>query len=293
MDIRNIKEKAPEVFNGLYLEKIYELQKDLMKGYIGKIESDLPDYPINVNSKKGQVVLKDFSGRIVEEITEGYESTNYALDILNKVNFNVDLIKGHDWDMLLNHLQNSNEEQCDAFAFYVELLLYANVLPEDIYSYIETKWPKIKDLGYWEGNLQGVMNFGLAYKNYKIYDDSCDKYHCYNVMPSSKFKDDEEYNKFLSWIPGFRRINNDTHIQEALIAWQVTYHLGVSRNFLKNKPWKQTGVMTDEQKYQEEIVLGFIIYMGYLNYCGFTADTIYELFFKKHMVNVFRQKSKY
>ena len=66
MDIRNIKENPPLVRNGKFLEAIYELQKDLMEGYIGKIEKNLPKYPISINSEKGQVVLKDFSSRVIE-----------------------------------------------------------------------------------------------------------------------------------------------------------------------------------------------------------------------------------
>ena len=42
MDIRNITEKAPEVENGAFLEKMFDLQKELMEGYI-RIEG-LPGY---------------------------------------------------------------------------------------------------------------------------------------------------------------------------------------------------------------------------------------------------------
>ena len=69
MDIRDIKEQAPLV-DDKQLEEIYNLQKNLMEGYIGKIEKDLPMYPIDVNSRKGQAVLKDMSARVIDEIGE-------------------------------------------------------------------------------------------------------------------------------------------------------------------------------------------------------------------------------
>ena len=38
---------------------------------------------------------------------------------------------------LLNNLQNANEENADAIHFFVELLIYANIGPDDIMSYME------------------------------------------------------------------------------------------------------------------------------------------------------------
>ena len=72
MDIRDIKEEPEIVENGKFLEKIYELQKVLLDHYIG-IEG-LPQYPVDVNTKSSQVLLKDFTGRVTEELAEGYES---------------------------------------------------------------------------------------------------------------------------------------------------------------------------------------------------------------------------
>lgn len=291
MDIRNIKEN-PQAVGNKQLEDIYRLQKDLMAGYIGKIEKDLPDYPIDVNSRKGQIVLKDMSARVIEEIGEGYESTGYTLELLQKYGMNKLLMTKEDRQMLLNHLQNSNEEQADAFAFYVELFLYSNVLPEDIYDYVEkVLFNKYNIFNLkWNRDLASLMETGLALLTDRFVDLQTG---LYNVLDDSDFETKEEADHVKGYIPGFHNISWAFHDCEAKMAWEVTYHLSVARNYLKNKPWKQTGVMTDERRYQEEIVIGFIEYMGYLKYCGFTADSIHVLFFKKHMVNKFRQKSQY
>lgn len=291
MDIRNIKEN-PQAVGNKQLEDIYRLQKDLMAGYIGKIEKDLPDYPIDVNSRKGQVVLKDMSARVTEEIGEGYESTGYTLELLQKYGMNKLLMTKEDRQMLLNHLQNSNEEQADAFAFYVELFLYSNVLPEDIYDYVEkVLFNKYNIFNLkWNRDLASLMEIGLALLTDRFVDIQTG---LYNVLDDSDFETQEEADHVKGYIPGFHNISWAFHDCEAKMAWEITYHLSVARNYLKNKPWKQTGVMTDERRYQEEIVIGFIEYMGYLKYCGFTAESIHVLFFKKHMVNKFRQKSQY
>lgn len=289
MDIRNIKDNPPVVEDGKYLESIFELQKLLMDGYIGKIEKNLPPYPISINSEKGQVVLKDFTSRVIEETAEGYESTSAALYLLAQHGFNEDNLNHEQFDMLINHLQNSNEEQADAFAFFVELMIYANISPEDIYEYAS------KVLGYQKDSditLNDLMMIGY---NYHIKEGWVE-------LPSNLFQvvsdaNLEYYNKDVahvnSYIPGFRNMNPELHDNEDHMLWKVAYHLNISRNFLKNKTWKQTQELTDGVRYQAEVVQAFIAYCGYLRVMGFTDYTFYVLFFKKHMVNRFRQKSGY
>lgn len=291
MDIRDIREQAPLV-DDKQLEEIYSLQKNLMEGYIGKIEKDLPMYPIDVNSRKGQAVLKDMSARVIEEIGEGYESTTYALQLLGKYGFNKNIMTEEDHTMLLNHLQNSNEEQADAIAFFVELMLYCNILPEDVYRYVQNvllKKYQTNKRFYW--NLESLMEVGLALLQERFGDITSGG--LYRVIEDEDFETQDEADHVFGDIPGYNYISWDFHDNEAKLAWEVTYHLSVARNFLKNKPWKQTGVMTDEKALQEEIVIAFIEYLGYLKYCGFTAQSVYVLRFKKHKVNEFRQKSNY
>ena len=293
MDIRNIKEVAPDVADG-QLEKLYDLQGELMKGYL-KIEKDLPEWPIDVNSRKGQAVLKDMSARVIEEMGEGYESTGYALDLLDKYGYNLDIIPMNDRQMLLNHLQNSNEEQADAIAFYIELMLYSNILPVDIYNYVERvllvdpKYNSVKAGLHWRQNLQGLMDIGLCI----LEDRFWAIIRTYNVLDISWFETQQDYEKVKGYTPGYNNLSWDFHDQEAKYCWEVSYHLSVARNFLKNKPWKHTGEMTDEKAYQSEVVMGFIEYLGYLKFVGMDAQSAYVLRFKKHLVNVFRQTSNY
>ncbi|MCM1438827.1 MAG: hypothetical protein NC131_06400 [Roseburia sp.] len=289
MDIRNIKENPPVVENGKYLEAIYDLQKKLMEGYIGKIEKNLPPYPISINSEKGQVVLKDFSSRVIEETAEGYESTSAALDLLHKYGFNIDNMTPKHFDMLINHLQNSNEEQADAFAFFTELMLYANIGPEDIYGYVNKMFNRPEDAPV---DLEDLMNIGFMECVREEWAEQ--QMNLFKVVEDYQL---EAHNKDVdhvnSYIPGFRNMNDNLHANEDHMLWKVAYHLNVSRNYLKNKTWKQTQELTDGLRYQAEVVKGFIAYCGYLQAMGFTPATFFVLFFKKHMVNRFRQKSGY
>lgn len=290
MDIRNIKEEPVEIKDQSYLEHIYDLQSFLLDGYIGRIEKDLPYPPIDINSRSGQLVLKDFTARVIEEMGEGYESTGYALDILNKVGFNIDILSNEDHRMLLNHLQNSNEEQADAMAFFVSLLMYSNIWPEDIYRFVEVKELSYKYSETWSRNMMNLMKVGLNLLLDRFPDITSGN--PYPILQEGDY-DPERWSNIQGYIPGYNFLSNSLHDFEAQLCWEVTYHLCVARNFLKNKPWKQTEVMTDELRFQEEIVLAFLKYLGYLLYVGFKPDTFHRLFFKKHKVNIFRQRSNY
>ena len=107
----------------------------------------------------------------------------------------------------------------------------------------------------------------------------------------------EDFNKDVehvrSYIPAFTKACDESHRMEDHMLWSVAYHINISRNFLKNKPWKQTQELTDVTRYAEQVVLGFIKYLGYLAAVGFTPESLYVLFYKKHRVNEFRQTSGY
>lgn len=282
MDIRNITKESPKVIKGNYLEAMYELQKELMEGYI-TIEN-LPNYPLNINHKKHQIVLKDFSARVMEELAEGYESTHLAMDMLTKVGFNTSLLSRDDFRMLVNHLQNSNEEQADATAFFLEMMIYADINPSDFIAFIKDEGHSVEE----DNLLETLMIYGLT-----LTLNVRDLPLRFNILKLEDFDSEEEYNKVRGYIPGFTELSTTCHDIESSLLWQVCYHLGVARNYLKNKPWKQSGELTDERPYIRETILAFIKYMGYLNYMGFTPDSLYKLFWRKNQVNQFRQKSRY
>lgn len=293
MDIRNIHSNPPEVVNGDYLGNMFQLQKELMEGYI-KIEG-LPQYPININNKKAQSVLKDFSGRVIEEMAEGFESISMALEMLEKVGHNKSLLSEDDKKMLLNHLQNSNEEQADATAFYIELFIYAGITPEAI----ETTVRELFKQQYLESDeetslLELLMYIGESLVLPRDVDDPQHSRHCYPLISDNDFESEAKRDKVYGYIPGFHF--NSTSFHEAIesrMLWEVTYHLNIGRNYLKNKPWKQSGEMTNESLYCIEIILGFIKYMGYLSVMGLTPETLYVLQYKKNQVNRFRIRSGY
>lgn len=88
-------------------------------------------------------------------------------------------------------------------------------------------------------------------------------------------------------IPGF--------VEDSVTAsyWQVNYYLGMVGNTLKNKPWKQTEMPTDDQKFYLNLGRAYKALFYCLAKVGADEPKVYEYYTKKHQVNQFRQRSNY
>lgn len=278
MDIRNIREGVPNIKETEVLPQMYTLGLEQLNGY-RQIES-LPEYPLDINNPKSQVILKDFIGRVIEELTEGFESTDEVFDLCSKNGWNMEMLNEEEHQSILNSLANANEEQADALGFFFTLLAYSNILPEDILSY-----NKAKDL--FEVMAIGVKELVIKYSDYHNllkFDIICKE---------DFYKDEGKWEHINSYTPGFHQMNELSHEAEKLYLWEVIYELNKARNFLKCRPWKQTQVMTKEIDFQESLVKAFYLYMGFLAMNGFTPLGLFGLFFKKQRLNRWRQQTNY
>lgn len=81
--------------------------------------------------------------------------------------------------------------------------------------------------------------------------------------------------------------------------WSVVYHLGIACNFLKLKPWKNTHVITDSQRFLDRLKMGYIELMTVILNAAIdgmplsTPQNVYMLYYKKSLVNQFRQDTNY
>ena len=288
MDARDIKEVPPVVEGGKYLEAIYSLQKELIDHYVS-IEG-LPQYPLDVNTKKNQLLIKDFVGRVIEELAEGYESFKLVAELTEKNQywFNGDF--GENYPKMLNHLQNANEEQADALHFMIELLIFTNIQPEDIDTYCNNYLDKLNQhtLTYETNTLHKAAMIGHSLL---VHDNGTEDMSRNRVVDLLLLLDSDVD---TSLIRGGRGYSKSVYHCMKANMWDVVYHLNIARNYLKNKPWKQSQMMTNELALQEELVKAFIKLVGYFYTIGLTGETdIYTLYFKKQRVNKFRIQSNY
>lgn len=75
--------------------------------------------------------------------------------------------------------------------------------------------------------------------------------------------------------------------------WNPVFQLGIAMNFLRNKPWKQSQVATDEGRFRTQLLWTWRAMIVLWAELGLTQEQLYTFYFRKSMVNQFRQRSNY
>lgn len=75
--------------------------------------------------------------------------------------------------------------------------------------------------------------------------------------------------------------------------YAVIEAVGGAMNCLKNKPWKQTNMLTDIKKYYRYMDTAWWRFMEMFAYYDLDWKGVYDLYFRKSEVNKFRQRSNY
>lgn len=216
----NINHAVEEKVEGDLLKAIFDRQKSLMGKYHDiELKSGLlqtEDCPVNLDDKRGQARIKDFSWRVTEELGE-------ALDAKTSK----------------EHYQ---EELIDGLHFLTELTIlagkdYNTIFPQGIPVYNEDH---LKDL---VENARDLLRINDRSLNY--------------------------------WVSHF--------IEQ----------LAMMCNCLKNKPWKQSMMKTDQEAFYRRLMEVWICYITILVTSGLSAEDIASVYLKKSQVNQFRQRSNY
>lgn len=72
------------------------------------------------------------------------------------------------------------------------------------------------------------------------------------------------------------------------------YELGLACNLLKNKPWKNSHLVTDTERFRGFILEGYCQLMRVIIAAGvIDFSNMFMIYFKKSVVNIFRQESNY
>lgn len=69
-------------------------------------------------------------------------------------------------------------------------------------------------------------------------------------------------------------------------------HLGMMCNCLKNKPWKQSNMITDVKAFKKQLAKVWVSYMAII-LDEVQLSEVVDIYFKKSQVNKFRQRSNY
>lgn len=107
--------------------------------------------------------------------------------------------------------------------------------------------------------------------------------------------DDRDTMEFLEQVAATIDSGSAALISESsLIYATIGQCIGNAMNRLKNKPWKQTHIVTDEQAFMDCLMPAWLGFFRVLS-CkyGLTHNDIFTLYFKKSEVNKFRIRSGY
>lgn len=97
---------------------------------------------------------------------------------------------------------------------------------------------------------------------------------------------EDYFNLALTGIPQDGRM-------DALVG-QFTVACGLTCNCLKNKPWKQSQMLTDHNKFFKLLEVEFGQFIVLCRHAGFEdARSLYDMYIRKNQVNQFRQRSNY
>jgi hypothetical protein len=255
--------------------KMMAAQKNLVAQYI-TIEG-LPHYPVDLQSKSGQKLIRDFSARYREEMDEAYEQLELAL-----------------FSASINHLEDAKqhilayqEEIADTKHFILELLIYAGLDVEDI-EFLLLQYAEqhgLENLIEKEDAICSLFNMGefLNQKNKPWF-----------IHPSGQFQifSKVEVREGI-YLGGGHLISEETLEKHALFMHQITYKLSKAIRMLKNKDWVQTEKPVNFNYFATHLSETLIILFQYLAYAGFTRKGIVSLYHDKNSTNQERIKNKY
>jgi dimeric dUTPase (all-alpha-NTP-PPase superfamily) len=267
MENKRINFEAP-------LEGLFDLQAKLVDGYIA-IEK-LPTYPIHLDSRPGQALIRDFLGRLSEELSEAYEEYEKIHYILLNNQSKRDIPK-------LVH--KANEEWADCMHFYLEVLLYSNIDAYTIEKYVERLAQEgiIFDSLISDEPLQSLLNY-TRHENIK---------EGFYIRQSRVITlDDREWDADLLTY-GYKSYYADSLEPMAILSWNCIHTLNKAQNCLKNKAWKQKDQKTNVAKYHESLMIAFIHFLRLTDFVGLDKLGILENYQYKNQINLKRQKDKY
>ena len=282
MSILNVKgiDILPTL-NGTCLEKIFQLQEDLMLGYL-EVEDDFPKWPLDLRQKKNHHFIRDLMGRIIEELVE---ASNTYEELSEVVLSNKKLAPGQ----LSEILATCNEELSDALHFFIELLIFITIDEGSIKSYYKkcAEENLIPESIYDEDNILGTALGYAMFCNNKM-GLNLRGMNVKNIQPETYGFEDNNCTK------GFRNFHPEYLNNLVQINWFLIRKLYTAQNKnLKNKPWKKQESDVNVGIFQLDLMEAFLAFMQLVVYLGLDEMAVYEIYAKKNAINLERQKNNY
>lgn len=237
----NITHAIEENVSGDMLEAIFGRQNELMIKYHDiELRSGLmqtEDCPVNLDDKRGQARIKDYSWRVTEELGE-------ALDA-----------------KMQDDLPHFKEELIDGLHFLTELSILSGIGVDNIIK---------NGIDYWEEKEGNNWASGVLWE--------------------SVVAEAYDFDKLFGLLHLAGYLYDDFDLEERISSFIM--HIGMTCNCLKNKPWKQSNMITDKEAFYKSLGATWISYISILM-ITMGAEEICDTYLRKSQVNKFRQRSNY
>lgn len=269
--VESIKGRPPLIWGKDGFDEMFELYETMFKHFRG-IEK-LPMYPIALDPPENQVHIRAMVQFLSEELSE-------ALQVIESIT-NAALQPQPSEKELIEMVKAYNEELADILHLMIKLMIYSNIGSNDIRSYYANlcKEQNLTNLHFKDNTLQTALGIGLFI----------------NGREGRKIRHGKEI--LLGMDEDFtnagKLISTEILIQHKLFIGEINHYLSLATNTLKNKPWKQTMVKTEVDRYQQMLMEAWLWLFSYYDFVGLKEQTLFTIFWFKNQVNIKRIKQKY
>ncbi len=261
--------------NGKMLEGMFEYQQNLMIRY--EQRGLLPDpQDLHIDTKPGQAFIKSLIQNIIEELAEADQAQDRLVAMVSQPN-----LEGLDTDLY----EKYSSEIADVLHFYIELMIYTKIYPEDVQSFYKVILEQENlPLAFSDG-LTTSMKYG---RHINIFNNP----EIVSVKSVSRLMFSDAVYEQMYW--GGRHQHPLLDLQTKRYNWEITKKLSLAANFLKNRAWVQgERPFPNLLEFQREVMYSWVALFALLDAVGFEEKGVYYQYEKKNLINQKRIIEKY
>lgn len=257
--------------------QMFSMQSTIMKEY-QKIE-DFPDWPLSLELRENQKLIRDFKERFVGELGEAFADMIMLQALVSSNQMSAK-----------SFCKQFNGEIGDATAFLLEIMIFAGIGEGEIQQWMEAHVqdnPQFAALIKVENVLASLYAYGffLNQQEGHIIDDERNLYVVLSMNDILKGDNQE-------WL-GCRRINTEFCNEVSQFLWWITFQLGQAVNQLKLKPHTQAENVGNIMGFKDGLIRTFVMYIQLMQYIEKSEKSLYYSYYLTYVKNMERIKGGY
>lgn len=268
-----MEQKVPELKGGESFSLMVAMQKSLLMSYIG-IEG-LPQYPVELGTKKGQKVIKDFIRRFVEELCEAFTELREATEAMGR----------NDQSGARKFIAEYNLEIADANHFFLEILLYTGVDVDDLEQILEAyfhEYPHLINFYKVDSPIETLLILGDFYNQSQGIKKLNTRSDCFRVRDREEMVDHPE-------LMGGNCVSMSALEEHSSQLFNVIYSANMFANILNNRDHHQNvDKKINEIVVREKLLIFILEYFRYLDFAGISEKSLFHSYYIKNRINHLR-----